>query len=225
MALFEAYGLSVSLHREGEWHPLFADVNLFLEAGHIYDLVGASGSGKSTLLRTCARMISRSAGTLSIDRADSSSIEPTRWRKMVCLVQQKPAFVTGSVRDNLLLPWTLGVHAGEESPRDAELRSLMDAADLQSVELTRDVSQLSGGQAARIALLRVFVTKPKVMLLDEVDSALDETSAKDVDVMTRSFVGEDMACLRIRHRASDISITGTFVLDDGRVHYEEGHRQ
>ena len=93
---------------------------------------------------------------------------------------QQPALVGGTVRDNLLLPWTLSVNAGSAPPADGELERLLEAADLHDVELGRNAAQLSGGQAARVALLRAFATRPRVLLLDEVDAALDDESARAV---------------------------------------------
>ena len=87
------------------------------------------------------------------------------------------------------------------------------------VELGRDVSQLSGGQLARVALLRAFATKPPVLLLDEVDAALDPDSARAIGRLTRLLVGENMTCLRIRHRAADGFAAGTFELKDGALSY------
>ena len=146
----------------------------------MYDLVGPSGSGKSTLLRVCARTLARDGGELFLDGAPSSSFEPVQWRRRVCLVPQQPALVGGTVRDNLLLPWTLSVNAGSAPPADGDLERLLEAADLHDVELGRNAAQLSGGQAARVALLRAFATRPRVLLLDEVDAALDDESARAV---------------------------------------------
>ena len=125
----------------------------------------------------------------------------------------------GTVRDNLLLPWTLSVNAGSAPPADGELERLLEAADLHDVELGRNAAQLSGGQAARVALLRAFATRPRVLLLDEVDAALDDESARAVGRLTKSLVDDRMACLRIRHRAADGVACGTFSLRDGALSY------
>lgn len=66
-----------------------------------------------------------------------------------------------------------------------------------------------------MALLRAFATRPAVLLLDEVDAALDDDSSRAVGYLTKALVNEHMACLRIRHRASDGLACGTFSLRDG----------
>lgn len=219
MELFRAEHIGVSYSREGVSVRLFGDVSFALEAGCVYDLVGSSGAGKSTLLRACALMMARDAGELYLDGRPLSAFRPQEWRRQVCLVPQQSALVAGTVRDNLVLPWRFKVNAGTLPPDDEALVRLLEEAGLADVGLSRDVSQLSGGQAARVALLRAFATHPRVLLLDEVDAALDDASAIAVGRLTRSLVDEHTACLRIRHRASDGFASGTFSLVDGAISF------
>lgn len=221
MTLFRAEHIAVSYLRDGAQVPVLADEGFSLEAGHLYDLVGPSGAGKSTMLRACALMLERQAGELYLDEVPSSSFKPVEWRRRVCLVPQEPSLVPGNVRANLVLPWTLKVNAGRKQPADEVLSRLLALAELPDVALTRDVSQLSGGQAARVALLRAFATAPEVLLLDEVDSALDAESACAVGRMTKALVGPRMTCLRIRHRAPDGFADGTYTLRAGELSYTE----
>lgn len=219
--LFRAEGVSVSYPRASGSVTLLSNVGFSLDEEAIYDLVGPSGSGKSTLLRVCALMMERESGTLTLGGESSDGMPAKLWRRRVCLVPQKPSLVSGTVRDNLVLPWTLKVHAGESIPDDNALADLLARAELADVELERDVSQLSGGQQARIALLRVFAAKPEVLLLDEADAALDDDSACAIGRLTRALVGKGMTCLRIRHRAADGFAKGTFGLKDGVLSYRE----
>lgn len=220
-ALFRVEDMTVSYPRASGRARLFAGLGFALDEATIYDLVGPSGSGKSTLLRACALMIERESGRLYLGGESSSDMPVTQWRKRVCLVPQKPSLVSGTVRDNLVLPWTLKVRADESAPRDGELADLLAKAELGDVELERDVSQLSGGQLARIALLRAFAAKPAVLLLDEVDAALDADSACAIGRLAAALVGTGMTCLRIRHRAADGFAAGTFELKAGSLSYSE----
>lgn len=222
MNLFEARHIAVSHELNGSSIQLFSDLNFYLEENKVYDLVGPSGSGKSTLLRACALMMERDQGDFFLHGKSSAEFKPSVWRRKVCLVPQTPALVPGSVQDNLLLPWKLKIHAGETPPSQEELQKLLVHAELPDVELTRDVSQLSGGQTARIALLRVFATRPSVMLLDEVDAALDDESAAAIGRLTHALVHEGLTCLRIRHRAADGFASGTFEMNNNTLLYLDG---
>lgn len=221
--LLRVQGVSVDLRREGELHRVVDAATFSFEAGEVVDLLGASGSGKSTLLRACARMVARAEGELFLCGRPASDFSPREWRAQVCLVPQKPALVPGSVRDNLLAPWALTVRKGVERPTDERMCELLAAAGLDDVSLARDVSQLSGGQAARVALARVFLARPRVMLMDEVDAALDAESSAAVSVLTQRFAHEGGACLRIRHREPDGLASFALSMVDGRLSSREAH--
>lgn len=217
MALFEARGLCVSYEmadEPGGPAPRLENISLCLERGRIYDLTGPSGAGKSMLLRACAQMMAVQSGTLALNGEDSSAFSFQEWRRRVSLVPQHASLVKGTIRDNLLLPWTLRVNRGAQPPSDEELQGLLDAAAL-GVTLDRDAAKLSGGQAARVALVRTFATKPDVLLLDEVDAALDDASADAVGELTERMAAAGAACLRIRHRASDGRAAEIFRLERG----------
>ena len=167
----------MQFRRDGQPFVPFADVSFSLEAGCLYNLTGPSGSGKSTLLNASALMLPRSGGTLALEGVPVDRFKPTEWRRRVCLVPQAASLVSGTVRDNLLFPWTLKVNAGSPKPDDDVLNEMLSLAMLDGVTLDHAAAQLSGGQLARVALLRAFATRPTVLLLDEVEAALDEESA------------------------------------------------
>ena len=201
--MLEARSVAVDVRQEGRIVTIFKGVSLALEAGEIVDLVGPSGSGKTTLLRVLARLHARTAGTLLLRGVSDNDIDPVSWRLTVLLVPQKPVTVPGTVRDNLLLPWTLKARAGQAVPGDDELMRLLSFVKLDDVGLARDGSQLSVGQVARIALCRSFLTRPKVLLLDEVDAALDAESADAVAAVVSRLARDGTACVRVRHRPPD----------------------
>ena len=187
----------MQFRRDGQLFAPFADVSFSLEAGCLYNLTGPSGSGKSTLLNACALMLPRSGGTLALEGVPVDRFKPMEWRRRVCLVPQAASLVPGTVRDNLLFPWTLKVNAGSPKPDDDVLNEMLSLAMLDGVTLDHAAAQLSGGQLARVALLRAFATRPTVLLLDEVEAALDEESAVAVSRLTRAMLAGGAACLRI----------------------------
>jgi len=172
-------------------------------AGTLTDVVGPSGSGKTTLLLALARLIPGVDGSLVLDGEPASGIDSRTWRVRVAYLPQRSALLPGTVGFNLTLPWRLKIRAGVEAPDAAALRASLDRVHLSDVALDRDVARLSEGQSARIALLRTVLTKPRVLLLDEPDAALDEESAEQVGLLTREFVDAGGAVVRVRHHRAD----------------------
>jgi len=178
-------------------------VSLTLEPGELVDVTGPSGSGKTTLLRALARLLPGVGGTLVFAGAGAAHVVPAEWRRHVALVPQLAVMRSGTVRDNMTLPWRLKVRAGEHPPLDAHLREALDGVGLADISLDRDAAKLSVGQAARVALLRVTLTAADVLLLDEPDANLDDASAEQVRAITERFVRDGGAAVRVRHLRSD----------------------
>ncbi len=86
---------------------------------------------------------------------------------------------------------------------DSALTAALERIGLADITLDRDASRLSVGQAARIALMRVLLTGPRVLLLDEPDAALDEASSDAVTALTRDFARGGGAVVRVRHHRTD----------------------
>jgi putative ABC transport system ATP-binding protein len=191
-------------------------VSIALAPGEIIDIVGPSGSGKTTLLRALARLLPDATGALALDGISAETVSASKWRAAVALLPQKPAIVGGTVRDNLLLPWTLKVRRGVPQPDTTALEAAVDSVRLD-VALDRDASRLSVGQSARVALLRVLLTRPRVLLLDEPDAALDEASAAAVGELTVRFAAEGGGVVRVRHHVADGLATRRLHLEGGTL--------
>ena len=98
---------------------------------------------------------------------------------------------------------------------DERIRAMLDRMGCADVDLTRTPHDLSGGQAARVALARTLLTDPDVLLADEVDAGLDDGNADLVAAMLADAAARGMAVVRIRHRPPDGRATRTVVLDGG----------
>lgn len=200
---------------------MLSGVSLSLAPGEIVDLVGPSGAGKSMLLRALARTLPAAVdGELFLDGVASCEIVPERWRAQVALLPQRPALVKGTVRDNLALPWRLAVRKDGTTPSDAAFRQALDELRLADVALDEDAFRLSVGQQSRVALLRVLITSPRVMLLDEPDAALDTESASAVSAALVRFASGGGAALRARHRADDGLALRRYVVSGGTLREE-----
>ena len=215
--LLEARGLRAV--RPGDDGPVAVldGVDMTLRSGELVEVVGPSGSGKTTLLLTLARLLPGAEGALALDGTPAEDIPAQRWRTLVALLPQRPALVPGTVADNLRLPWSLKVRHDEHPPADDALLAAMAGVGLGGVALDRDVSRVSVGQAARIAILRVMLAGPRVLLLDEPDASLDDASAAEVARMTASFVADGGSVVRVSHVRADASAATRYRLADGAL--------
>lgn len=139
-------------------------------------IIGPSGSGKSTLLRLLNALISPDEGMIFYNEKSLDDIDPVLLRREVVMLQQNPIIYEGTVKDNI----TIGLKFAEKEPvSDQELQELIAKLKLHT-ELNEDAAHLSGGEKQRLALARVLVMRPQVLLLDEPTSSLDEQTAQDV---------------------------------------------
>lgn len=188
-----------------------------LERGEVVDVLGPSGSGKTTLLRALAWMLPDAEGELWLDGSAAAEIGARVWRTRVALAPQRTALFPGTVADNLLAPWRLKVRHDAAGPDSGALRRALDSVGLDDVALDRDAAKLSVGQAARVALVRVGLTRPDVLLLDEPDASLDGDSAAQVASAVARFA-ETGAVVRVRHQRPDGTATRRERLVAGRIH-------
>lgn len=215
--LLEARGLHAERPTESGLLTVLDAVDLDVAASTLTDIVGLSGAGKTTLLLTLARLLPDAGGTLALDGVPAGRIAPQRWRRDVAVLPQVATLVPGTVADNLLLPWRLKVRVPEEPPSSSALRAALDDVGLDDVGVERAPERLSVGQVARVALLRVLLTRPRVLLADEPDAALDDESAEQVTCMTEEFVASGGAVVRVRHLRLDERADRRFRLADGRL--------
>ena len=145
--------------------------------GNITTLVGPSGAGKTTLLKMCNGLLAPTAGDIKIDGQAIQTYEPTILRRKVGIVLQSAPIIRSSVYENLALPRKL---QGETLSKE-EAASFLEDVHLDTSFLTREATQLSGGQKQRLAIARTLINKSDILLLDEITSALDPTSAKEIE--------------------------------------------
>jgi thiamine transport system ATP-binding protein len=144
-------------------------VDLAIEAGEIVALLGPSGSGKSTLLRVIAGIVVPDSGSVLIDGVDVTR-QPTHQRGVGMVFQDNQLFPHMSVLDNVGFGLKM---AGRSRPdRDRIGREWLDRVGLSGFA-DRRVTDLSGGEAKRVALARTLAPEPKVVLLDEPLTGLD----------------------------------------------------
>lgn len=142
-------------------------VDLAVAPGQIVALLGASGSGKSSLLRAIAGLEPLVAGRVAWDGEDLTGM-PTHRRGFGMMFQDAQLFPTMDVGRNV----AYGLHGRPAAERASRTRTLLELVGLPGYE-RRKVTELSGGQAQRVALARSLAPEPRLLLLDEPLSALD----------------------------------------------------
>jgi len=179
-------------------HPGQATGRLILDGadmavprGAFAQISGPSGAGKSTLLRLFCRLEEPQEGAVLLRGQPINGLPPPLLRRRVAYLQQTPAVVPGSVRENLLLPFSFKSAAGETLPDDAALSALLSRLAAADIPLSQEAATLSVGQRQRLCLARALLTKPEALLLDEPVSALDADSARAVMDAAESFCLDD----------------------------------
>lgn len=154
---------------------ILTDISLTIDSGDFITISGPSGSGKSTLLKLIANMIPISSGDILFNHQPINQYLPTDYRKEVSYFFQSPVLFGKTVRDNLVFPYDI-----RQLPFNEERALfLLKSVNLKSADLTRTIDSLSGGEKQRVAFVRNLLFLPKILLLDEVTSALDQEN-KDI---------------------------------------------
>lgn len=193
-------------------------LTLNVPRGSTVGIIGATGSGKTTLINLIPRFYDVSGGSLKVNGTDVRNYNVDELRKLVGVVPQKAALVSGTVRDNI--KWGKPDATDEEinaALKTAQALDFVDEKDGLDSKILQGGKNLSGGQIQRLTIARALVRKPEILILDDSSSALDfATDAalrraikSDTDNMTVFIVSQRFSTIK----NADMII----VLDDGRV--------
>ncbi len=204
--------------------PVFRDLNLTIHAGETIAFVGPSGAGKTTISSLLPRFYEISGGRITIDGIDIKTMTLASLRREIGIVQQDVFLFGGTVRENIAYG-KLGaseaeiVTAAKRAKRDRTIAQLPDGMDTIIGE--RGV-KLSGGQKQRMAIARMFLKNPPILILDEATSALDsETERAIQQSLAELAVGR--TTLVIAHRLATIQNADRIVVVDANGIAEQGH--
>ena len=158
-------------------------------------IVGPSGAGKSSLLRLLNRLDEPTSGTVYVEGVDYKRIAPDELRCKLGMVTQRPFLFPGTVAGNL----RFGPAQRGETLSEAALEGLIERVGLKGYA-TRNVANLSGGEAQRVSVARTLANAPLVLLLDEPTSALDEASKLGVEALLQEIVRDQkLTCVMVTH--------------------------
>ncbi|MEN5081939.1 amino acid ABC transporter ATP-binding protein [Bosea sp. TWI1241] len=204
--------------------PVLKGVSLDIAAGEVVAVIGRSGSGKSTLLRCVNGLEPIQAGAITVDgvKVNDPATNLRKLRQQVGIVfQQFNLFPHLSVSDNITLaPRVVKKQPPEEAREIA--REVLRRVGLED-KLDAYPAQLSGGQQQRVAIARSLAMRPKLMLFDEVTSALDPELTGEVLKVLESVAEEGMTMMLVTHEMGFARRFGSRVvfMHEGRIH-EEG---
>jgi len=205
--------------------PVLEHLDLSIAPGEKVAIVGASGGGKSTLVQLLLGLYSAQAGTIRFGGASLQEIGLETLREHVAVVLQHPSLFNDSVRANL----TMGRESSDEACWQALRIAQLDATiaalpqGLDSV-VGRSGVRLSGGQRQRLAIARMVLAEPKVVILDEATSALDAATEYNLHQALARFLS-GRTTLIIAHRLSAVKQADRVLVFDGGHVAEDGDHQ
>lgn len=215
----------VTFGYEGEAKVL-QDIDLTIRAGETIAFVGPSGAGKTTLCSLLPRFYEIESGSISVDGYDIRDLKLESLRKQIGIVQQDVFLFAGTIRENIVYG-KLGASDDDiwTAARRARLEAfiLAQPQGLDTVVGERGV-KLSGGQKQRLAIARMFLKNPPILILDEATSALDtETEAAIQQSLAELSVGR--TTLVIAHRLATIKNADRIVVVTEEGITEQGRHE
>jgi ABC-type transport system involved in Fe-S cluster assembly fused permease/ATPase subunit len=185
--------------------PIIRGVDLQAEGGQTIAFVGETGGGKSTMLKLLFRFYDVTGGSIMIDGQDLRSVTQSSLREALGLVPQDPVLFNQTIRQNLRYAWLEATDAQiEDACRAAAIHDDIEGfPDKYNSKVGERGVRLSGGQLQRIAIARVLLKNPKIVLLDEATSAIDSAIEEQIQTAFRRL-SKGRTTFVIAHRLSTI---------------------
>ncbi|MDR0614827.1 MAG: ATP-binding cassette domain-containing protein [Lactobacillales bacterium] len=204
--------------------PTLVSIRLNIEAGEKIAIVGKSGSGKSTLLKILGGMHQPTSGELKVDGFDVYQHNKKDYRKQIGIVMQESILFNGTIEENLLMGRKIDKVDLIKAIKNADLESFINAFPLKmKTIISEEGKNISGGQRQRISICRSIIGSPKIILLDEPTSSLDNLSENKI--MNNLFT-IDSTLVVVAHRLSNIGkFDKVILMDQGRIIAVDEHEK
>lgn len=221
MSEIEIKNLSKKFEIKGNSIVALDGINLNIEKGDIFGIIGMSGAGKSTLVRSINYLEKPTEGQVLVDDIDLSSLSEKELRKkrseIGMIFQNFNLLEQKNVLDNVCFPLEIVGMKKKEAREKA--RGLLKLVSLEDKEKAYS-SQLSGGQKQRVAIARALATNPKILLCDEATSALDPQTTDAILALLKKINEElGITIVIITHQMSVVTeiCNRVAIIDSGRL--------
>lgn len=212
---------NVSFKYQDDANAAVSDLKLSVKPGEKVGVLGRIGSGKSTMLKLAGGLYDTAKGNVTLDGVDMRQIDPNFLRNQVVLLSQSPRLFLGTLRENMDLARTDGYSSDQDLlvslkrfGLDKIIRSHPRGLDMP---LGEDGLGLSGGQKQIIALARMTLRNPRVVLLDEPTTGLDQATER-IALNALAQWGKDKTMVLVTHRPQVLQIVNRIiVMDNGKV--------
>lgn len=219
--MIEIKDLSKTFVAKGREHTALEHIDLVIEDGDIFGIIGVSGAGKSTLVR-CINLLERpTSGSIVIDGVDVTGFTGRRLSALRAgigmVFQDFSLFSQRTVLDNVTFP--LEIRGDARPAREARARALLELVGLKD-KAGAYPAQLSGGQQQRVSIARALANHPSVILCDEATSALDSLTTNSVLKLLRQINRElGVTIVMITHEIGVVEkiCTKVAIIDGSRI--------
>ena len=207
--------------------PVLKNINLTIEAGETIAIVGPTGGGKSTIAKLATRFYDPSDGRVLIDGLDIKGVQLSSLRSQIGVVPQEPFLFAGSIRDNVAF--------SRPEVSDSEVIEALEASGLMTMVnslpdgintvIHERGSSLSAGERQLIAIARAFLSKPRVLVLDEATSNLDLQSESQVEQALDVILNGRSAIIVAHRLATVMRADRILVIDNGSIVESGSHQE
>lgn len=177
------------IRRAAGGEVLLNRAGLRIAPGERWGLFGPTGSGKTLFLRALALLDSVDSGEIRWQEQPIPDADVPAYRRQVIYLHQRPALISGTVEENLRLPWSFSSARNGDIDLGRAGRYLEEVGRPEQL-FERQSSQLSGGERQIVALVRAMLLEPRILLLDEPTAALDADSARQVERLVQTYLDE-----------------------------------
>ena len=201
------------------------DINIDIQPGETFALVGSSGGGKTTICHLLPRFYDIGEGEILVDGDNIKDLTQKSLRKNIGIIQQDVFLFAGTVMDN--------IRYGRPDASDEEViaaavkaeihEEIMELPDQYDTYVGERGTRLSGGQKQRVAIARAFLKNPPILVLDEATSALDSVTEQKIQ-NSLDKLSENKTCIVIAHRLSTIRNADRIAVVEGKQIVESGTR-